>query len=75
MVDETLLLERLRARKLIQKYNTYPWSESGSDYFGPDERRQLLADLFGMTLEEVKSRPIEIEPPFYCDYGDNSKFQ
>lgn len=39
------------------------------DYFGPDERRSILADLFGMTLEEVKSKPLEIEPPIYVDYG------
>ncbi|GFZ44287.1 hypothetical protein JCM24511_02009 [Saitozyma sp. JCM 24511] len=75
MGDETLLLDRLRARRLIQKYNQYTWPESGSDYFGPDERRQILADLFGVTLETVKAKPIEIEPPFYCDYGDNIIFK
>jgi hypothetical protein len=75
MGDETLLLDRLRARRLIQKYNQYTWPESGSDYFGPDERRQILADLFGVSLETVKAKPIEIEPPFYCDYGDNIIFK
>ena len=67
MYDKSLMLERLAARRLIQKYNNWPWPEEGEDYFGPDERRAVLAKLFGMTLEEVKTKPIEIEPPFYCE--------
>lgn len=67
MHDKSLLMERLAARRLIQKYNQYPWPEEGSeDYFGPDDRRNLLAKLFGSTLEDIKKKPIEIEPPFYC---------
>lgn len=61
-------MERLAARRLIQKYNHYPWPEEGSDdYFGPDDRREVLAKLFGLTLEEFKNKSIEIEPPFYCE--------
>jgi hypothetical protein len=29
---------------------------------------QLVADIFGMTVEEVQGRPVEIEPPCYFDY-------
>lgn len=70
MTDPALQSARLRVRRLFQKYNAYPWPEpdSGVDYFGPDERMQLVADIFGMTLEEVKGRPVEIEPPCYFDY-------
>lgn len=75
MVDAGLLRDRLRARRILQKYNNYPWPESDDDYFGPDDRRQLLADLFGITLEEVKSKPIEIEPPLWLDYGTNITFK
>jgi maltose O-acetyltransferase len=67
MHDKSLLMERLAARRLQQKYNLHPWPESGDDYFGPDERRQLLADLFGLTLDDIKNKPIEIEPPFRCE--------
>ncbi|THH15318.1 hypothetical protein EW146_g5141 [Bondarzewia mesenterica] len=74
MADPTLIQARLRARGLIQRYNTFPWPTSGMDYFGPDERRSILAQLFNLTLEEVKTNPLEIEPPFYCDYGDNITF-
>ncbi|KAK9893602.1 trimeric LpxA-like protein [Cystobasidium minutum MCA 4210] len=75
MHDKSLLMERLAARRLIQKYNQYPWPEEGNDdYFGPDDRRNILAKLFGLTLDDVKNKPIEIEPPFYCDYGNNIIF-
>lgn len=68
MHDKSLLMERLAARRLIQKYNQYPWPEEGSDdYFGPDDRREVLAKLFGLTLEDFKNKSIEIEPPFYCE--------
>ncbi len=75
MADVTLLQDRLKARRLIQKYNQYPWPSGGIDYFGPDERRAILAKLFGISLETFKAQSIEIEPPFYCDYGDNIKFR
>ena len=67
------MLERLAARRLIQKYNAYPWPEEGNDYWGPDERRNLLAKLFNMTLDEFKKRPVEIEPPFYCKWDSTGR--
>jgi maltose O-acetyltransferase len=45
----------------------------GSDYFGPVERFQILADLFEMDVGEVEKN-LCIEPPFWCDYGKNIKF-
>ncbi|THH05154.1 hypothetical protein EW146_g9977 [Bondarzewia mesenterica] len=61
------------------------WSHSEIQYFPvADERHGLLrtrrtssilAQLFNLTLEEVKTNPLEIEPPFYCDYGDNITFK
>lgn len=42
------------------------------DFFGPDERFQILADLFNITLENTKK--LAIEPPFHCDYGTNIHF-
>lgn len=68
MTDESLLHARLRVRRPMQKYNNYPWPSPPDDYFGPDERLALLGEVFGLTLEEVKSKPLEIEPPFYVDY-------
>lgn len=44
-----------------------------ADYFGPDERFQILADLFEIPLEKAKL--LSIEPPFWCDYGTNIKFK
>ena len=44
-----------------------------TDYFGPDERLQILADLFQIPL--VKTKRLAIEPPFYCDYGTNIEFK
>lgn len=57
--DPELAAERLRARKLTLDYNT--------SYEGEIDRRQrILYDLFGHLGPGV-----EIEPPFYCDYGKN----
>ena len=42
------------------------------DQFGPDERFQILADLFDIPLEQAKK--LAIEPPLYCDYGTNIHF-
>lgn len=71
MTDRTLLAERMRAKALAQKYNNYPWPspEKEPDFFGPDERKAILAELFGMSLDDFKAKPVEIEPPFFCDFG------
>ena len=42
------------------------------DSFGPDERFQILADLFKIPLEKAKM--LAIEPPFHCDFGTNIDF-
>ena len=68
MVDDALLHARLRVRGPMQAYNNYPWPSPPDPYFGPDERMALLADIFKMTLDDIKTRPIEIEPPLYIDY-------
>lgn len=57
--DEDLKLERVRAKKLCQKYNNVPY-----DNF--EERKNLIRNLFG----KVKGNFL-IEQPFYCDYGYN----
>jgi hypothetical protein len=68
MTDDSLLHARLRVRRPMQAYNNYPWPAPPAPYFGPDERMALLGEVFGLTLEDIKNRPIEIEPPFYVDY-------
>jgi maltose O-acetyltransferase len=57
--DPELAAARLRARRLLHAYNA-----SGPDE--ADRRRTLLAELFGRLEGRV-----EIEPPFFCDYGWN----
>ncbi|KLO19490.1 trimeric LpxA-like protein [Schizopora paradoxa] len=78
MNDMELVRGRLRARKYLKAYNEYPAPEpedikEATDYFGPDERYQILADLFKIPLEKAKR--LAIEPPFYCDYGKNIEFK
>ena len=43
------------------------------DSFAPEERFQILADLFNTPLEKAKQ--LFIEPPFRCDYGVNIHFK
>ncbi|MEG5044958.1 sugar O-acetyltransferase [Microcoleus sp. B4-C1] len=57
--DEQLILERQRARRLARTYNSTREDE-------PDKRLEILAEWFGAVGPKV-----EIEPPFYCDYGSN----
>ncbi len=57
--DEELVALRMKARRLLYVYNNTTPDE-------PDRRTAILRDLFG-TLK----KPVEIEPPFYCDYGSN----
>jgi maltose O-acetyltransferase len=57
--DPELARERVRARTLLRRYNA-----TGPD--DKDERRALLAELFGRVGEDVV-----VEPPFHCDYGWN----
>lgn len=57
--DNQLQMERLLARQLVKEYNAT----------APDrmnDREIILEKLFGKTINAV-----QIEPPFYCDYGSN----
>lgn len=57
--DPELVAARMHARRLLRWYNA-----TIEDEF---ERRQgMIRGLFGAVGERV-----EIEPPFYCDYGSN----
>ncbi|KAK0547304.1 hypothetical protein OC846_003163 [Tilletia horrida] len=42
------------------------------DAMGP-ERRQIFAELLG--IERALVDRVEVEPPFYCDYGHNIKLE
>jgi maltose O-acetyltransferase len=57
--DPELVAARLRARRLTRLYNATTEAE-------PDRRLALLRELFGAV-----GLPIEVEPPFRCDYGAN----
>ncbi len=57
--DPALVVDRQRARRLTRIYNSTTEQEQ-------ELRSQLLKDLFGGVESNV-----EIEPPFYCDYGSN----
>ncbi len=57
--DSDLVAERQKARGLTRLYNSTTEQEQ-------DLRSQILFELFA-----VAGPTIEIEPPFYCDYGSN----
>ncbi len=57
--DADLTRRRARARQLAARYNA-----TGQDE--PEARRALLCELLGRCGEGVW-----VEPPFYCDYGEN----
>jgi len=57
--DPELAVERRRARRLTRRFN-----QTTEDAI--PEREALLRELLGAT-----GARIEIEPPFYCDYGSN----
>lgn len=57
--DPELTAARLRARQLMRAFER----SSPAD---PVERDRILRELLGSAGENV-----EIEPPFYCDYGGN----
>jgi len=59
--DDELRMQDIKARKLIQKFNTMNF-----DLF--EERNKILIELLGRT-----GKNIYIEPPFRCDYGCNIK--
>lgn len=59
-MDTELVADRQRTRALLKQLN------ATLDVDGPD-RAALLKALFGADTD------VAIQPPFYCDYGDNIK--
>lgn len=57
--DELLREERRHAKKVLREYNDSSPDES-------EKRALILKELFAAA-----GAGIEIEPPFYCDYGYN----
>lgn len=57
--DPELAAARLRARRLCREFDASPPDD-------PAVRTRILTELFGRVGPRV-----EIEPPFYCDYGAN----
>lgn len=57
--DKALVSMRRAARRLLESYNSSTADE-------PEKRKDILKRLFGKLGD-----PVEIEPPFYCDYGSN----
>ena len=57
--DEELVQARRRARGLLRELNALKDEQE-------DERRGILASLFGKGGESAR-----VQPPFYCDYGTN----
>ena len=57
--DSELVVQRQSARRLTRLYNSTTEQQQ-------DVRSQILFQLFGAA-----GPTIEIEPPFYCDYGSN----
>ena len=55
--DKELTAERLRCKKLCQKYNDIPVDNI-------DERNEYIKTIIGKTGENIN-----IEPNFWCDYG------
>ncbi len=57
--DEQLNAEGMRARRIFRQFNDMPIERV-------EERRGLLRELLGSMGSDL-----EIQPPFYCDYGYN----
>lgn len=74
MSDPDLTRGRLRTRPLLQALNNLPWPKLPEDtsvlpdFYGP-ERRKVLEELFGLQNGDCERLGLEIEPPFFCDYG------
>ncbi len=57
--DKDLMAKRTETRLILQKYNTSAPDE-------PEKRVEILNELFKASYKNTI-----IEPPFFCDYGDN----
>jgi maltose O-acetyltransferase len=59
-LDVQLVTERRRARHLTRRFNDASPDDT-------EERARLITALFSSV-----GRGVQIEPPFYCDYGTNT---
>jgi len=57
--DPELVELHMRARRLLRAFNQTTEEE-------PERRRSILRELLGATGERI-----DIEPPFFCDYGSH----
>ena len=57
--DKTLIARAHRARALLAAFTATPSTDT-------DQRRTILVELLGEAGDDVW-----IEPPFFCDYGEN----
>ncbi|MFD3000938.1 sugar O-acetyltransferase [Pontibacter toksunensis] len=57
--DPQLVEMRVNARTLLSQYNTIPFEQTG-------KRQEMIGQLFGKAGKNV-----DIQPPFYCDYGSH----
>lgn len=57
--DPELTEMRYRARRILARYNVIPYEHV-------EERAATIKELFGKT-----GKQIDIQGPFYCDYGSN----
>lgn len=57
--DSELVANRQEARRLTRLYNATTEQEI-------EQRKQIISELWGAARQNI-----EIEPPFYCDYGSN----
>ena len=60
-LDAELVSERQRARRLCRAFNISTEEQAS-------ERKRILHELFAAC-----GRSVYIEPPFYCDYGNNTR--
>lgn len=57
--DQQLTEMRYKARSLFSSYNSVSYADL-------PERKEIISQLFGKT-----GKQIDIQAPFYCDYGSN----
>lgn len=57
--DPQLVEMRVNASTLLSQYNAIPFEQT-------EKRQEIISHLFGKVGQNV-----EIQPPFYCDYGSH----
>ncbi|CAG8727703.1 4935_t:CDS:2, partial [Funneliformis caledonium] len=63
--SEELINDRLKTREILYEYNNSKPARVGTVEYR-EGREKMIRQLFGSAGENV-----EVEPPFYCDYGYN----